>query len=216
VVYSSNLGRLWPGSCDLGVLRGLHLLPPSDLQKAFEPQNIHRVILLITLAISDADWSLKSFMVKKRCGWVGEDNLLMLEYHDREWGVPVHDDVKHFEFLVLEGAQAGLSWSVILNKRGGYRRAFSAFDPNKVTRYTEKRVQKLLLDTRKVERKPAQHRGSGGRAERNGQHGRARRITASVVTEERDGDRAHSQHQKEAAQENQSFTRARGLGEGQP
>jgi DNA-3-methyladenine glycosylase I len=85
-------------------------------------------------------------MVKTRCGWVGESNPLMLEYHDREWGVPVHDDRKHFEFLVLEGAQAGLSWSIVLNKREGYRRAFSEFDPNKVARYTEKRVQKLLLD----------------------------------------------------------------------
>lgn len=85
-------------------------------------------------------------MVKKRCGWVGESNPLMLEYHDREWGVPVHDDSRHFEFLVLEGAQAGLNWSIILNKREGYRRAFSRFDPNKVARYTEKRVQKLLLD----------------------------------------------------------------------
>src|SRR5881396_2029011 len=72
---------------------------------------------------------LRSFMVKKRCEWVGESNPLMLEYHDREWGVPVHDDTKHFEFLVLEGAQAGLSWSIVLNKRGGYRRAFSEFDP---------------------------------------------------------------------------------------
>jgi DNA-3-methyladenine glycosylase I len=70
----------------------------------------------------------------------------MLEYHDREWGVPVHDDGKHFEFLVLEGAQAGLNWSIILNKRKGYRRAFSEFDPSKVARYTEKRIQKLLLD----------------------------------------------------------------------
>jgi DNA-3-methyladenine glycosylase I len=85
-------------------------------------------------------------MVKKRCGWVGESNALMLEYHDREWGVPVHHDGKHFEFLVLEGAQAGLNWSIVLNKREGYRRAFSGFDPNKVARYTEKRVQKLLLD----------------------------------------------------------------------
>ncbi|HYR43730.1 MAG TPA: DNA-3-methyladenine glycosylase I [Terriglobia bacterium] len=85
-------------------------------------------------------------MVKKRCGWVGESNPLMLEYHDREWGVPVHDDGQHFEFLVLEGAQAGLSWSIVLNKREGYRRAFSEFNPNKVARYTEKRVQKLLLD----------------------------------------------------------------------
>jgi DNA-3-methyladenine glycosylase I len=88
----------------------------------------------------------ESEMVKKRCGWVGENNLLMLEYHDREWGVPVHDDAKHFEFLVLEAAQAGLSWSIVLKKREGYRRAFSEFDPNKVARYTEKRIQKLLLD----------------------------------------------------------------------
>ena len=85
-------------------------------------------------------------MVMKRCGWVGEGNPLMLEYHDREWGVPVHDDRKHFEFLVLEGAQAGLNWSIILNKREGYRGAFSEFDPSKVARYTEKRVQKLRLD----------------------------------------------------------------------
>ena len=85
-------------------------------------------------------------MVKNRCGWIGESNLLLLEYHDREWGVPVHDDAKHFEFLVLEGAQAGLSWSIVLNKREGYRRAFSGFDPGKVARYTGKRVEKLLLE----------------------------------------------------------------------
>ena len=85
-------------------------------------------------------------MPKKRSAWVSESNSLMLEYHDREWGVPVHHDGKHFEFLVLEGAQAGLNWSIVLNKREGYRRAFSGFDPNKVARYTEKRVQKLLLD----------------------------------------------------------------------
>jgi DNA-3-methyladenine glycosylase I len=70
----------------------------------------------------------------------------MLEYHDREWGVPVHDDRKHFEFLVLEGAQAGLSWSTVLNKREGYRRAFADFDPEKVARFTEKRIEKLMLD----------------------------------------------------------------------
>jgi len=81
-----------------------------------------------------------------RCTWVGSDNPLMLEYHDREWGVPVHDDRKHFEFLVLEGAQAGLSWSIVLKKREGYRRAFSQFDPRKVVRYTPKRIQKLVAD----------------------------------------------------------------------
>jgi DNA-3-methyladenine glycosylase I len=70
----------------------------------------------------------------------------MREYHDREWGVPVHDDRKHFEFLILEAAQAGLSWSIVLNKREGYRRAFSQFDPQDVARYTEKRIQKLMSD----------------------------------------------------------------------
>ena len=70
----------------------------------------------------------------------------MLQYHDREWGVPVHDDRKHFEFLVLEAAQAGLSWSIVLKKREGYRRAFSEFNPEKVARYTENRIQKLTLN----------------------------------------------------------------------
>lgn len=79
----------------------------------------------------------------KRCSWAGTDDSLMLEYHDREWGVPVHDDRTHFEFLVLEGAQAGLSWSIVLRKRDGYRRAFSDFDPERVARYTEKRLEKL-------------------------------------------------------------------------
>ena len=83
----------------------------------------------------------------KRCVWVPADDPLMLEYHDREWGVPVHDDRRHFEFLVLEGAQAGLSWSIVLRKREGYRRAFSEFDPERVARYTKKRVQKLTLDS---------------------------------------------------------------------
>ena len=81
-----------------------------------------------------------------RCTWVGSDNPLMLEYHDREWGVPVHDDRKHFEFLVLEGAQAGLSWSIVLKKREGYRRAFSRFDPRKVARYTQNRIQQLIAN----------------------------------------------------------------------
>src|SRR6202051_4813195 len=85
-------------------------------------------------------------MTAKRCTWVSADNPLMLQYHDREWGVPVHDDRKHFEFLVLEAAQAGLSWSIVLKKREGYRRAFSEFDPEKVARHTENRIEKLTLD----------------------------------------------------------------------
>jgi DNA-3-methyladenine glycosylase I len=80
---------------------------------------------------------------RRRCPWVGADNLLMREYHDSEWGVPVHDDQKHFEFLLLEGAQAGISWSIVLKKREGYGRAFSQFDPEKVARYTEKRIAVL-------------------------------------------------------------------------
>src|SRR4051812_19883697 len=76
---------------------------------------------------------------RKRCAWVNPDDALMREYHDREWGLPIHDDHKHFEFLVLEGAQAGLSWSTVLRKREAYRRAFSHFDPGKVARYSDQR-----------------------------------------------------------------------------
>jgi DNA-3-methyladenine glycosylase I len=83
---------------------------------------------------------------KKRCSWVGDDPL-MLQYHDREWGVPVHDDRKHFEFLVLEAAQAGLSWTIVLKKREGYRRAFDGFDPEKVARYSGRRIEKLVLNS---------------------------------------------------------------------
>jgi DNA-3-methyladenine glycosylase I len=83
---------------------------------------------------------------KKRCEWVNGDDPLMVDYHDREWGMPVHDDRKHFEFLVLEAAQAGLSWSIVLKKREGYRRAFSGFDPQKVARYSDKRIDELTLD----------------------------------------------------------------------
>jgi DNA-3-methyladenine glycosylase I len=70
----------------------------------------------------------------------------MWSYHDVEWGVPVHDDRKHFEFMILEGAQAGLSWSTILRKREGYRRAFAEFDARKVARFTPQRVEKILAD----------------------------------------------------------------------
>lgn len=73
-------------------------------------------------------------------------SLNYVEYHDTEWGVPVFDDRIQFEFLILEGAQAGLSWSTILNKRAGYRKAFADFDPQKVARFTSKRIEKLLRD----------------------------------------------------------------------
>ncbi len=81
-----------------------------------------------------------------RCRWAEGVSLEYIRYHDEEWGVPVHDDRTQFEFLILEGAQAGLSWSTILNKREGYRKAFADFDPEKVARFTKKRVEKLLQD----------------------------------------------------------------------
>lgn len=84
-------------------------------------------------------------MEKKRCDWcIGND--LYVEYHDKEWGVPVHDDREHFEFLVLESAQAGLSWLTILKKREHYRRLYDNFDPVKVAAYDPVRVNKMLLD----------------------------------------------------------------------
>ena len=81
-----------------------------------------------------------------RCAWAARRQRAVLAYHDEEWGVPVHDDRKQFEFLTLESAQAGLSWATILNKREGYRRAFADFDPEKVARFTEKRIEKILAD----------------------------------------------------------------------
>jgi len=80
-----------------------------------------------------------------RCAWCLADPIY-IEYHDQEWGVPVHDDKKLFEFLILEGAQAGLSWLTILKRREGYRKAFADFDVQKVARFTPKKIEKLLLD----------------------------------------------------------------------
>ena len=81
-----------------------------------------------------------------RCRWAEGVSLDYIRYHDKEWGVPVRDDRTQFEFLILEGAQAGLSWSTILNKREGYRKLFAGFDPEKVARFTKRRVEKMLLD----------------------------------------------------------------------
>ena len=81
-----------------------------------------------------------------RCKWAEGVSLEYIRYHDEEWGVPAYDDRTQFEFLILEGAQAGLSWSTILNKREGYRKLFADFDPEKVARFTKKRIEKLLLD----------------------------------------------------------------------
>jgi len=80
---------------------------------------------------------------KTRCGWAGSDPLY-IDYHDREWGVPVHNDQKMFEMLILEGAQAGLSWITVLRKRENYRKAFEGFDPDKVAHYGKRKVEQLL------------------------------------------------------------------------
>ncbi len=86
-----------------------------------------------------------SSKVKVRCGWAGQDPTYVA-YHDGEWGVPVYDDQRLFEFLVLEGAQAGLSWITILRKRDAYRKAFANFDPEKVARFDAKKVEALMQD----------------------------------------------------------------------
>ncbi len=85
-------------------------------------------------------------MSEKRCAWAEGEFEAYQNYHDNEWGVPVHDDRTHFEFLILEGAQAGLSWSTILKRREGYRKAFSSFNPEKVARFDEEKIQELLQD----------------------------------------------------------------------
>jgi DNA-3-methyladenine glycosylase I len=82
----------------------------------------------------------------RRCGWAPLNDRAYLAYHDEEWGVPVHDEARLFEMLTLEGAQAGLSWSTILHKRDGYRRAFAEFDPAKVARFTDSKVDRLMQD----------------------------------------------------------------------
>lgn len=84
-------------------------------------------------------------MEKRRCKWAGEDPLYC-DYHDKEWGIPVHDDRMLFEFLILEGAQAGLSWITILKKRENYREAFDGFDPIKIANYNSQKIETLMLN----------------------------------------------------------------------
>ena len=85
--------------------------------------------------------------MEQRCAWVPTNDTLYLKYHDLEWGVPVHDDRVWFEFLILEGFQAGLSWRTILNKREGFRQAFDSFDPQKIALYNEKKIAELLSNS---------------------------------------------------------------------
>lgn len=82
----------------------------------------------------------------QRCAWCKGQFDDYIRYHDKEWGVPVHDDLIHFEFLILEGAQAGLSWSTILKRRAGYRKAFAGFDPEKVARFGQRKYESLMQD----------------------------------------------------------------------
>jgi DNA-3-methyladenine glycosylase I len=96
--------------------------------------------------LAESEWGIEVSNLK-RCGWASLDDPLYQEYHDKEWGVPVHDDRVIFEFLVLEGAQAGLSWGTILRKRENFRRAFDGFDPAKVARYDKKKVGRLMNDS---------------------------------------------------------------------
>ena len=84
-------------------------------------------------------------IIRNSCEWPSGD-ALMIEYHDKEWGIPVHDDIRWFEHIILDGAQAGLSWKTILHRREGYRRAFDGFDPAIVARYDEKKIANLLND----------------------------------------------------------------------
>tara|TARA_B100001971_G_C18002850_1_gene438255 strand:+ start:106 stop:696 length:591 start_codon:yes stop_codon:yes gene_type:complete len=86
---------------------------------------------------------MRGSIMKTRCDW-GTVSPLYIDYHDNEWGVPVHDDRKLFEFLILEGAQAGLSWETVLKKRHNYRKAFSSFDPVKISKYGNKKIEVLL------------------------------------------------------------------------
>jgi DNA-3-methyladenine glycosylase I len=104
----------------------------------------------VGVAVNNAGWILVRNMTKrkalKRCAWTEGSSPLMLKYHDTEWGVPTHSDRKLFEFLILEGAQAGLSWKTILDRRRNYRRAFENFHARKIVRYTRRDINRLLKD----------------------------------------------------------------------
>ena len=136
---------------DLGGVDALRLLKSQGYNASLN------LVYAIEGALRDCDWkrlppkikaALKTRVTdaqKPRCAWPANDPL-DLRYHDDEWGVPVHNDRKHFEFLILEGAQAGLSWRTVLHKREGYRKAFANFDPRRVARFDARRVKTLMLN----------------------------------------------------------------------
>ncbi len=116
--------------------------------REFKKSCYHQRVIEFTLDWLHLPEKQKIIMMKKeliRCPWCVKDTDMM-NYHDKEWGVPLKDDQKLFEFLILEGAQAGLSWQTILKRREGYRKAFANFDIKKVSKFSEAKIQKLLLD----------------------------------------------------------------------
>jgi DNA-3-methyladenine glycosylase I len=115
----------------------------ADLTKAFDFLEV--TVATLPRAVYARHAMAKQARQVQRCGWVSDDPLY-IQYHDEEWGVPVHDDRKLFEMITLEGAQAGLSWITILRKRQGYLRAFDGFDTAKIARYDARRVQRLMAD----------------------------------------------------------------------
>jgi DNA-3-methyladenine glycosylase I len=111
--------------------------------KAESPVSLLTAVFQNREFVSSLHWKIN--VMKTRCAWTKDDSL-MNDYHDNEWGVPVHDDQKHFEFLVLDAFQAGLSWKTILYRREGFRKAFANFDVQKVAKFTEKQLEKLMQE----------------------------------------------------------------------
>lgn len=157
----ANLGpksAQWLNAIDVRSLRDLEELGSVNAYRLLKdrgyPASLN-LVYAIEGALRGMDWNrlplaLKTELrvrvadaMRPRCTWCGTDPLYV-QYHDEEWGVPVHDDRKHFEFLILEGAQAGLSWITILRKREGYREAFADFDPERVARYGKREFARLM------------------------------------------------------------------------
>jgi len=156
-----NLGPAssrWLNAIGVHNYRDLEKLGAIDAYRILRAQGYRaslNLVYAIEGALRDCDWnklpaqrkaqlrSAAADAIKPRCAWPANDPP-MLRYHDDEWGVPVHDDRKHFEFLILEGAQAGLSWRTVLHKRAAYRAAFAGFDPRRVARFDARKVKALL------------------------------------------------------------------------
>ena len=133
----------WIRKDGLSGCEGVCVSAATERRRKNESHSLRQVIYSLTLGHGRAsEGKHGGFM--KRCTWVDPENKIYLEYHDKEWGLPVHNDRKLFEMLVLEGAQAGLSWETVLKKRENYRKAFDEFDPGKVARYDEKKQTELL------------------------------------------------------------------------